>query len=86
MDVEDSLVDSHLPSVVGVRALSARRFADNELQELGGHADRATDLKILTQGLVLELGADLLESLNLSGGEGDTNSVDFDILGFNGLN
>ena len=31
MDVEDSLVDSHLPSVVGVRSLTARRFADYEL-------------------------------------------------------
>ena len=85
VDVKDSLVNSHLPSVVGVRALSARRFADDQLQEFGGHADRATDFEALTECFVLELGTDLLEGVNLSRGEGDADAVDFDILRFHGL-
>ena len=85
VDIEDSLVNSHLPSVIGVRALSARGFANNKLQEFGGHTDRSTDFEALTECFVLELGADLLEGINLSRGECDTDAVDFDILGFHSL-
>jgi hypothetical protein len=85
VDVEDSLVDAHLPSVEGVGTLTARRLADAESQELGGHADGAGDLDVLAESLVLELGANLLEGLNLSRGEGDANPVDGDLLGFGGL-
>ena len=83
--VDDSLVDSHLPSIISVRALTARWFTDNKLQELSRHADRAGHFKTLRLGFVLQHRAHLLKSLDLSGGEGDANSVDLDLLDLNGL-
>jgi hypothetical protein len=85
VDVEDSLVDSHLPSIVRVRSLTARRFAHNKLEEFGRHADGSADLQVLAESLVLELKAYFLEGFDFSRGEGDTDSMDFDLLGFDGL-
>ena len=85
MEIEDALVDSHLPAIEGVGTLTARRLADAEAEELGGHANRTRDLKVLAEGLVLELSADLLEGLNLARGKSDANAVNSHLLGFNGL-
>ena len=66
VDVEDSLVDSHLPSIVGVRSLTARRFADDKLQELSWHANGSADFQVLAESLVLELKAYFLEGFDFS--------------------
>lgn len=47
-----------------------------DLEDLGGKADGALDAEILGLGALNELGADLLESLDLAGGEGDADTVD----------
>ena len=83
--VEDSLVNSHLPSVEGVGTLTARGFADAKSKELGRHTDRARNLQVLTESLVLKLSTDLLQSFNLTGSKGDADLVDLDFFGFNGL-
>lgn len=53
-----------------------------DLEDLGGKADGALDAQVLSLGALNELGADLLKSLDLAGGEGDTDTVD---LLFGGL-
>ena len=45
IQVEDSLVNAHLPAIECVRSLTARRLAHNQLQNLSRHADRTFDLQ-----------------------------------------
>lgn len=84
MQVQDALVDAHLEAVEGVGTLTARRLADQELEDLGGHADGAGNLQVLLKSLVLELSAHSLNRLNVSGGKSDADAVNhiaFDIGG-----
>lgn len=69
-------MDAHLPSVEGVGTLTARRLADHQAEDLGWHADWASDLEVLLEGSVLQVGADLLQSLDLGGSQGDADAVD----------
>jgi hypothetical protein len=85
VQVQDALVDAHLPSVVGVGTLTARGLAHEQLQLLGGHADGAGHLEVLLESLVLELGANLLKSIDLAGGQGDADAVDGRFLDLRGL-
>jgi hypothetical protein len=84
IQVQDSLVDSHLPSVPSVGTLTARRLADHELQLLGRHADGTADLQVLAESLGLQVVAHLLDGGDLGGGQGDSDSVDLDILRVSG--
>lgn len=47
----------------------------HDLQDLGGQTDGTLDAEVLGLGTVDELSADLLEGLNLLGGQGDTDAV-----------
>ncbi len=76
MEVKDALVDAHLPSVEGVGTLTARGLADHQAEGLGWHADRARDLEVLLKSLVLQVSTNLLQSINLGGGQGDADAVD----------
>jgi len=53
--IKDALVNAHLPAVISVGTLTARRFADHQSKEFGGHSDGASDLKVLLKSLVLQL-------------------------------
>ena len=86
MKVQDALVDAHLEAIVGVGTLTTRRLADQELEDLGGHSHGAGHLKVLVKSLVLQLGADLLNSLYVSGGKGDADAVNHLAFGLGGLN
>lgn len=86
MKVQDALVDAHLEAIVGVGTLTTRRLADQELEDLGGHSHGAGHLKVLVKSLVLQLGADLLNSLHVSGGKGDADAVNHLAFGLGGLN
>ncbi len=66
--IKDALVDAHLPSVEGVGTFTARRLANHQAKDLGWHADWAGDLKVLFQSLVLQISANLFQSLDLGGG------------------
>lgn len=85
MEVQDALVDAHLEAIEGVGTLTARRLADQELEDLGGHSDGARHLQVLLKSLVLELSAHLLHSLHVSGGQGDADAVDDIAFGLGGL-
>ncbi len=78
-------MDAHLPSVEGVGTLTARGLADHQAEGLGWHADRASDLEVLLKSLVLQVSANLFQSLDLSGGQGDADAVDWGFFGGFGL-
>ena len=69
-------MDSHLESVPGLGTLTVGGLAGLDHQGLGGQTDRALDLQRLGAGTINELLADLLEGLDLAGGQGDTDLVD----------
>ena len=85
VEVEDALVDAHLEAVIGVGTLTARGLADQELEDLGGHADGAGHLEVLVKSLVLELSAHSLDGLHVSGGQGDADAVNDLAFGIGGL-
>ena len=66
-----TLVDAHLVGVPGLGTLTARSLTGGDLQVLGGQTDGALDAELLVLGTVDELLADLLEALDVAGGEGD---------------
>lgn len=73
-DIDDALVDAHLPTIEGVSTFTARGLADHKSQDLGRHADRALDLDLRvvdSDGTGLQVSAELLQSSNLAGGQGD---------------
>ena len=59
LDLEDSLMDSHFPVVVGVGSVSARRHSGAEFEFLGGDSGHSRDYEVL---LFLVLLGDNLES------------------------
>ena len=85
MQVQDALVDAHLEAIIGVGTLTARRLADAKAEDLGGHADRASNLHLLLLSLVLELEAHLLKGLDLGGAESDADLVERNLLDFSTL-
>ena len=78
-------MDSHLKGVPGLGTLTTGGLAGGDLEVLGGEADRALDTEILRLCAVDELSADLLEGLDLAGGEGDADLVDLGGIGLAGL-
>jgi len=78
-------VDSHLEGVPGLGTLTTGGLAGGDLEVLGGEADGALDAEVLGLCAVDELSADLLEGLDLAGGEGDADLVDLGGIGLAGL-
>lgn len=68
-------MDSHFEAVPGVGALSAGRLARGDTEGLGGHSDWALDAKILVLCAANEIGADLLERLDVARREGDADPL-----------
>lgn len=58
MQVNQSLVDSHLEAIPGLGTLTARRLAGGDTEDLGGKADRALDLELLVLGALDQVAAD----------------------------
>ena len=73
-------MDAHLVCVPSLGTLTARSLTGGDLQVLGGQADGALDAELLVLGTVDELLADLLERLDVAGGEGDADLVDLGAL------
>jgi hypothetical protein len=69
-------VDPHLVGIPSLGTLTVGGLSGGDLQGLGGEADGALDAEVLGLGALEELVADLLEGLNLAGGEGDADLVD----------
>lgn len=68
-------MNAHLVEIPGLGTLTARSLTGHDLEVLGGQTDGALDAQVLALGTLNELGADLLEGLDLAGGQGDTNLV-----------
>lgn len=75
--LNETLVDSHLEAIPGLGTFTTRGFTGGNLQGLGWETDWSLDAEILSLGTLDELTADLLEGLNLLGGEGDSDLVGF---------
>lgn len=73
--LDEALVDAELEQIPGLGTLTARSLAGHDLEGLGGQADGTLDAEVLGLGAVDELGADLLEGLDLAGGQGDADAV-----------
>jgi hypothetical protein len=73
-------VDAHLVGVPGLGTLTVRGLTGGDLKNLGGETDGALDTEFLVLGTVDELLADLLERLDVAGGEGDADLVDLRTL------
>lgn len=69
VDIDDSLVDSHLESVPGLGSLSAGRLTGGDLQNLGWDAHGSLGLVALVLGSGNDLSASSLECFHLSASE-----------------
>ena len=58
-------MDAHLVAVPGLGTLTAGGLAGGDLERLGGQADGALGAQVLVLGAVDDLGADLLEGLDV---------------------
>ena len=76
MKIDHALVNAHLESIPGLGTFTARGLPGGDTQGLGGHADGALDLEVLLLGAADELAADLLQGLDVPGGEGDADAMD----------
>lgn len=75
--LDQSLVESHLEGIPGLGTLTTGGLAGGDLELLGWQTDGALDAEILALGALDELLADLLESGDLSAGQGDADLVSF---------
>jgi len=80
VEVDHSLVNSHLELVPGLATLSTGSLTGGDPQGLGGHPHGALHLEVLLLGAPDELGAHLLERGDVPGGEGDPDPVDLLLL------
>jgi hypothetical protein len=70
-------VNAHLEHVPCLGTFSVRCLTGADLQVLGWQTDGALDAQVLGLCAVNQLGADLLEGLDVAGCEGDADLVDF---------
>ena len=70
VDIDDSLVDSHLVSVPGVGSFTARRFSGGNSQDFGWNSDWTSSLVTLVLSSDEDLIASPLEWLRLSSFKG----------------
>lgn len=75
VEVDETLVNAHLEAVPGLGTLTARGLAGSDGQALGRQTDRALGAEVLVLGTVDDLGADLLEDLDLARRKGDADLV-----------
>lgn len=81
MQVDQSLVDPHLVSVPSLGTLTTWRLPGGVSQDLGGESDWTLDVQLLVLGSRDQVSADLLEVLDVSRSEGDSDSVDLGAWG-----
>jgi len=75
VEVDETLVDTELVRVPGLGTFTTRGLAGGNLEVLGGETDGALDGKTLAASTLNELSADLLERLDLSAGQGNSDTV-----------
>ena len=78
--VDHPLVDPQLESVPGLGTLTARGLPGGDPQGLGGHPNGPLHLQLLVLGSLDQVTADLLQRLDITGGQSDPDTVDWSIL------
>jgi len=72
-----AFVDSHLEQIPRLGTFTVGRLAGRDLQVFGWQTNRPLDAEVLVLATLDQLGADLLEGLEVAGGEGDADLVGF---------
>merc|ERR1712072_146433 len=85
VQVDDTLVNAHLKSVVSVGTLTIWCLPGHDPQSLGGHAHRPFAHQTLVLGSFDEIGTHLLEGLDIAGCKVDKDLVDPCLLSFHEL-
>ena len=80
MEVDDSLVDPHLELVPGLTTLSAGSLTGGDPQGLSGHPHGPLHLQLLVFGSLDKVAADLLQGLDVAGGQSDSDTMDGGVL------
>lgn len=75
VQVDEPLVDAHLEAIPGVGTLAGGGLAGGDLELLGGEADGSLHVELLVGRSLLEVGADLLEVLDVARSQGDADAV-----------
>lgn len=68
-------MNPHFETVPCVGTLPARRLASGDSQSLGGHAHGTLDAELLIFGSANEICADLLKRLDITGSQGDADTL-----------
>jgi hypothetical protein len=76
VQVDQALVDAHFEAVPGVGTLSTRSLTGGNSQVLGGETDGSSDMKLLVQRGLFQVGANLFQVLDITGSQGDADAVD----------
>ena len=72
MEINDTLVDAHLPTVKSVGTLTARRLAYHQAQDFGWQTNWTSYFSgTLVLGILLEVSTYFLNGLDVSGGKSD---------------
>lgn len=77
IQINQSLVNTHLEHIPGLASLTTGCFSSCDLQGFGGEADGALDAQVLGFGAFKELGAHFFERCDFARGERDADFVDF---------
>ena len=87
MEIDETLVDAHLETIPGLGTVTARRLTGGDTENLGGETNGSLDTEVLVLGTLDQIRADLLEVLDVAGGQGDTDAVNgrLDVLLNTGL-
>ena len=75
MDVDNSLVDSHFISIPGVSSFTAWRFSAGDSQDLGWNSHWSASFVASSLRSLNDLAASLLEWLDLSSLQSDSNNI-----------
>lgn len=83
LQVNDTLVDSHLVGVPGLGTLTVWCLSGGDLQNLGWHSNGTLLDNVTLSSIGNDVRRDLLQLLNLGGGQGDSDLVDLLFLFLN---
>jgi hypothetical protein len=76
VEIDETLVDAHLETIPGLGTVTARRLTGGNAENLGGETDGSLNLELLILGALDKVRADLLQVLDVTGSQGDADTVD----------
>lgn len=76
VQIDQSLVDAHFKLVPSIGTFSTGRLTGRNRQTLGGHTNGSRDMKLLVEGDLFEIRADLFNVADIATRQSDTNAVD----------